>query len=564
MASNSTFWVGEDLRILTAAEIVNAYERGEMHDDTLLRIKEDAPAKPLRKYIRELVWTEYRSSSDTIEPLDDSMLYKAAFKKAPVGLVVTDLAGRITRANEAWCYLLGYSESEVLKMRVGEFSADADRSEELRLGNEVMSGKRSSFQMETTYHHKGGRIISLLLSVAMVRDANGLPASVIGQIVDITEKKALERELSQSERLRTVGRLAGGVAHDFNNLLTIIQGELGQLADGNALERSAALANVKEATSVSARLTQQLMAFSREGAVSVEILDLNRQVHSIRPILQASLSGRASLNLEVDVDRPLPFQANPILVEQVLMNLVFNARNALSGPNAQITVRTFQRGEDWVGFEVIDNGKGMSEEVMSKAFEPFFTTREGSGGTGLGLATVYGIVTRFDGTIVLESEEGVGTTCRVSWPRGNPDELSQPHSPTESIPLVEPVKSDNVPSVLLVDDQVAILRIVDRFLGKRGYRVVTAASVDDALRAIAGVAEPYDILLCDMLLPDGSGTSVANCAREKWPDIPILFMSGYTSDHVSQSEVTGGEVEFIPKPFMPEALCDRVAAMIKG
>ncbi|NCG22273.1 MAG: PAS domain S-box protein [Rhodobacterales bacterium] len=550
------------MRPLSASEIVSAYERGELFDHTPLRITEDAPAKPLRKYIRELVWTEYRNSSDIVEPLDDSMLYKTAFEKAPVGLVITDLAGRITRVNKSWCDLLGYSQSEVLKMRVGELSVGDDRSEELQLGNEVMSGKRSSFQMEKTYRHKEGGIIIGLLSVAMVRDASGLPASVIGQIVDITEKRFLERELSNSERLRTVGQLAGGVAHDFNNLLTIIQGELEPLAKGNALERSLASANVKEATAVCARLTQQLMAFSREGAVSVETLDLNREIRSIYSILQASLPGHITLKLELDVDKPLPILANPILLEQVLINLVFNARNALSGLDSKVTVQTFQREENWVGFEVIDNGAGMSQEVVSKAFEPFFTTRQDLGGTGLGLATVHGIVTRFDGTIVLESKEGVGTTCRVRWPRGNPDELARPTTTYEEPPVVETENIAKTPTVLLVDDQLAILRIVGRSLRKRGYDVVTAASVEDALRLIVDAVEPYDLLLCDMLLPDGSGMNVANFAREKWSEIPVLFMSGFTADHVKQSDVTGGKVEFLSKPFTPQVLSDRVAEIL--
>jgi two-component system, cell cycle sensor histidine kinase and response regulator CckA len=550
---------------MSVTEVMSAFEEGRLSSDTHVRILENAPSKPLHKYIRELVWEEYRTSTKMLDrESDETLLYKEAYDHAPVGMVVSDLSGRIVDCNEAWCRILGYDRAELIGMRVGELTGDEDRSDEIALGNELFTGKRRFFQVKRSYIRKDGKRLETLLSVAIAKDLAGAPNQVIGQIVDLTEQRALEREVAQGERLQTVGRLAGGVAHDFNNLLTVIEAELDMLKTGDSQDRNEAFRNIREATTLSARLTQQLMAFSKSGAVSVETMDLNQLVAALRPILKAALSGRSRLHLQQEMNQVLPVKANVVLLEQVIMNLVFNARNAMSDPQGLIILRTYSRGDGQAVLEVEDNGSGMSEEVLSKAFEPFFTTREGTGGTGLGLATVYGIISRFDGRILLESELGVGTTCRVTLPLGETSSITQKELDEEQVKrALEREKSPSAARILLVDDQATIVRILDRLFRKAGYEVVTAGSVSDGTKAILGAQEPFDLLLSDLRLPDGYGTAVANAARERWTDLPVLFMSGYTDGSVSQQEIMGGGVEFVAKPFIPRDLMNRIEPMIK-
>jgi len=547
---------------MRATDVLTAYEHGVVHDDTPVRIKKGASPKPLRNYMRELVWLEYQTSSGPIDSEDTPRIYKTAFEKAPVALLLTDLAGRIIRANSAWCEMVGYTEDEVCAMRIGDFSPGVDRSDEIRLGNEMMAGKRPAFQIEREYRAKDGKRVATVLSVALVRDNEGLPSHVIGQVLDVTEREELREELSRTERLRTVGRLAGGVAHDFNNLLTIIESEVEVLASGTVDGRADAVSNVREAIGLSARLTQQLMAFSKEGAVSVETLDLVHAARSLGPIFHAALAGRATFRFKGPADAVLPIRANPILVEQAVMNLVFNARNAVAKTGGEVSVCTRRSADGFAVLEVRDNGRGMSPEVRARAFEPFYTTRGAQGGTGLGLATVYGIVTRFGGTISLSSEVGKGTQCTIRWPLVGEDGLEQ--EAREIVPPTEQPAAARQIRILLVDDQQTIVRILERVLRRRGYQIVTAGSVADAVRAVVGTVEPFDLLLSDIMLPDGDGTLVSEAACSRWPDLPVLFMSGYSADHVPQADVNSDRVAFIQKPFAPPRLVAAIEALLKN
>ncbi len=550
---------------MAAKEIVEEMEKGRLSLDTVIRIQPDAEPRPLYRYIRELVWEEYQvEGKEESVDLADSRLHKVAFEHAPVAMVVSDLPGRITDCNQAFLQLLGYTREEAIGLRISKVAADEDRSGEIALGNELFAGRRRSFQLERKYRKKDGSIVQALLSVSLVRDAKGAPERVIGQFVDLSEQKKLEQELSRGERLQTVGRMVGGVAHDFNNLLTIIEAEIGTLAAGSEDERREALSNLREATSLSSRLTQQLMVFSKEGAVSVSTLDINEVVESLQPILKAALTGRARLILHTPPHVRFPVRANLVLLEQVVMNLVFNGRNAIEDPSGTITVRTYAIGDDKVGLVVEDNGCGMSEEVMARAFEPFFTTREGGGGTGLGLATVYGIITRFGGTITIESEVGVGTSIRMVFPRGAMEELPPPNAISSS--RLSAISDADLPQmnrkrILLVDDQATILRILTRLFRKEGWQVVTAGSVSDGILAVSGAEKPYDILLCDLRLPDGHGTTIAQALRERWKGTPVLFMSGFSDGSVDQDAILSGKVEFISKPFVPKDLMSKMRTM---
>ena len=474
MKPKDLFLVGDNLDKLTAAEVVRAYERGELHDDTPLRIQKAAPARPLRKYIRELVWTEYQSLSETLEPLEESFVYKTAFENAPVGLVITDLAGRITRVNKAWCDLLGYSESEVLMMRVGEFSAGEDRSEELRLGNSLMSGDLSSFQIEKTYSHKEGRTITALLSVAMVRDADGLPASVIGQVVDLTENVALERELAQTKRLhdtnlrleltrqvaertaelndanldleeknealaisielaaqasRSKDEFLAGMSHELRTPLNVILNMSESLQEGiygvMGEKQARPVRMVEESGRHLLSLINDILDLARVGAGTMKLSmqtviveDVCRA--SIRLIQPSALNKRLTVTTSFAPDVTF-VRADKRRLKQILLNLLSNAVKFTPAGGAVGLEVTRGPGNNAILFSVWDTGAGISKEEQQRLFKPFIQLDPGLNrkhdGTGLGLSLVAQMTELHGGSVRLESRgHGHGSRFTISLP----------------------------------------------------------------------------------------------------------------------------------------------------
>ena len=556
-AIENRFWVdvAGELVPFSPEQLLAEFESGQIVGQTPIRFSPTAPAKPFRRYMRELVWMAYQNRKEDNTKTERS-LFEVAFNRAPIGMILSDLAGRIQHVNAAFCEMLGYSAEELTGMRVGAISDESARDEELALGNQVISGKRVSFQIEKVFITKTQQRLQTLLSVSSVRDSEGSPSQVIGHVLDLSQRKALERDLAQSERIRSVGRLAGGVAHDFNNLLTVILGELPRLRDGEGLARKEAVSNVSDAAQASARLVQQLMAFSRDGVVEVDVVDINDELVAMRPVLEAALPACIDLDFRLSKNT-LPIRINAIQLEQVVMNLVFNARSAMPD-GGKLMVRT--DGESGSVFlEIADTGVGMTPEVLARAYEPFFTTGSAQGKTGMGLAMVYGIVTRFDGNVFLDSKVGRGTRCHIEWPR------QDTHSEQSVEPIAEiPPEKEASQRVLVVDDQPAILRMVSRILRMKGYEVIQASTFAEAKSAIKEAHEPLDLLLTDVRLPDGNGPDLGGYLRDRWSDAAILYISGYTADILTQGEVMTQRDGFVQKPFTAENLLSRVSALINN
>jgi nitrogen-specific signal transduction histidine kinase/CheY-like chemotaxis protein len=388
---------------------------------------------------------------------------------------------------------------------------------------------------------------------------------------DITQRRQLEEQLRQAQKIEAVGRLAGGVAHDFNNLLNVITG-YGQmvfrrLPDGPEREKTKAILQAAERA---AGLTRQLLAFSRKQVLEPKVLDLNAVVGGMDEMLRRLIGEDIELHTQLAPSLGRT-KADPGQLEQVLMNLVVNARDAMPR-GGRLTLQTANAVMDdtyirdhlgarpgrYVMLAVCDNGLGMDPETQKHIFEPFFTTKEKGKGTGLGLATVYGIVKQSEGYIWVESAPGAGTTVKVYLPR------------VEAEPAAEEVRRPAVPeelprgteTVLLVEDEDMVRRMTREVLEGAGYRVLEASSGFEALRVSAGHDGNLDLLLTDVVMPGMSGRELSERLAPVRPTMKVLYMSGHTDDAIFHHGVTQAGTGFLQKPFTPDALERRVRELL--
>jgi CheY-like chemotaxis protein len=382
-----------------------------------------------------------------------------------------------------------------------------------------------------------------------------------------------EAQLRQAQKMEAVGRLAGGVAHDFNNLLTVIRGYsellLGRLGPTDAMRKE--MEEIKKAADRASGLTRQLLAFSRRQFIAAKVVDLNALVANMDGMLRR-LIGEDIVELCAELDSSTgAIKADPGQVEQVIMNLVVNARDAMpTGGRLTIETRNVTIGKavhlDAVGVApgsyvllvVRDNGHGMDAETQSHLFEPFFTTKEKGKGTGLGLTTVYGIVKQSGGSITVESAPGRGTTFRVYFPRVE-QEVS---GLTGAVKAIDPVRGRE--TILLVEDEPAVRGLVHETLRLHGYTVLEARHGIEALLTSAKYVGPIHLLLTDVVMPQMSGPEVAEKLLTVRPGIKVLYMSGYPDHPVFDQGGVSRETGFLPKPFSPHVMAQKVREVLDG
>jgi nitrogen-specific signal transduction histidine kinase/CheY-like chemotaxis protein len=394
----------------------------------------------------------------------------------------------------------------------------------------------------------------------LLRDSNAQPAEIVGNWMDITERKELEQQFRQAQKMEAVGQLAGGVAHDFNNLLAVIRGnsEL-LLMDASKFngETVDCLNQVVAASDRAANLTRQLLAFSRKQVLQSQPLDLNDIIGNLTKMLKRIIG--EDIQLQCSYAARLPFvQADAGMIEQVLVNLVVNARDAISN-GGQLLIATEKvclnqsyakmhpeaRPGEFVCLSVADNGTGIAPEHLPRIFEPFFTTKEQGKGTGLGLATVYGIVKQHQGWIEVSSQAGAGTTFRILLPVVYAPISSEP--PTSAAP---PPRGGSE-KILLVEDDDAVRALTRRMLESFGYQIREAPSGRDALDLWAENVGEIDLLLTDMVMPHGiTGRELAERLRGKKPRLKVIFMSGYSGDTLSLDTqfIRRAKIRFLQKP----------------
>ncbi len=406
--------------------------------------------------------------------------------------------------------------------------------------------------------------------MSLLSDEDG-DETLLGTVFDVTERRRLEEQLLQSQKMEAVGRLAGGIAHDFNNLLTAIAGYsdllLSELPANDARRESAV--EIREAGRRAAGLTQQLLAFSRRQVLEPRVLDLNAVIAGMEKMLRRVIGEDIELTTALDPDL-WRTMADPGQIEQAIVNLAVNARDAMPR-GGQLTLETgnvtlddqfastyatVQPGPH-VMLAVSDTGIGMDAALQSRLFEPFFTTKERGKGTGLGLSTTYGIVKQSGGSIWVYSEPGVGTTFKIYLPR-----CEEPLAESEAPPPPLTTRQ-GTETVLLVEDEAEVRRLVERLLRMQGYTVLSAPSPAEAISA-ARAAGRIDLLVTDVIMPGMNGREMASVLAAERPRMRVLYMSGYTDAAIAQQGILEPGTAFLSKPFTPDVLARKVREVLDG
>jgi PAS domain S-box-containing protein len=397
-----------------------------------------------------------------------------------------------------------------------------------------------------------------------VRDERGKPVRAAGVTLDVTAQKQLEDQFRQAQKMESIGNLAGGVAHDFNNLLTVILGEceISSMQQPAGSDIAQSLDAIRGAAVSAAALTKQLLTFSRRQVVSPRLLDLNETIRSFAKILRRLVEESVELDFQL-APTPQTVRADPGQIEQVLLNLVANARDAMPD-GGRVTISTSQVSSNgtrparstlppgsYVELSVADTGSGMSPDVQAHLFEPFFTTKPVGSGTGLGLATVHGIVKQSGGHIGVQSAPGKGTTFTVHLPVAS-------RTAEDAAGLAAGVNVlDGTETILVVEDNTALRRLTERILRTHGYTVLGAANGTQAQRLADGHSGDIAVMLTDIVMPDHSGPALAASIRAQRPATKVVFMSGYTAQHDR-----GAGHAFLQKPFTSKQLLATVRAVL--
>ena len=490
---------------------------------------------------------------------DSEAQYRDLYEGAPIAYISTDANGTIVQANQRAVELFGYSLDQLVGGPVMALYADTpDGIEKARkILGEI--GDRSSVEME--YQRADGRHVWGSLSIQRILDDDGNVVASRGMVVDITERKLLEAQLAQSQKMEAIGQLAGGVAHDFNNLLTAIIGyaQLASMDQSQTESTRKYIRAVKTAADRATGLTKQLLAFSRRQVIVPVVLNLNELVIDLDNMLRRLIGADIELVTITSADLG-SVKADPGQIEQVIMNLAVNARDAMPNggrltietsnatfDNEQARLNAAMPSDDYIVLAVSDTGIGMTQEVQEHMFEPFFTTKGVGEGTGLGLSTCYGIVTQSGGHIVVDSRMGEGTTFRIYLPQVDEQPTSQPRRDDDGF---WPTGTE---TVLLVEDEPMVRSLAVEVLETQGYTVLKAANGAEALRiAESHAQEPIDLLLTDIVMPLMGGRELADHFKPLYPDAKIIYMSGYARDLPEPG------AEFLQKPMTPNILVRRV------
>jgi signal transduction histidine kinase len=423
--------------------------------------------------------------------------------------------------------------------------------------NELAGPDGLGVSVEVDMHDADGERIPVLIgSTPLIVDDHAFTCLTFhdlrAQQADERVRRSLEERLNQADRLDSLGQLAGGIAHDFNNLLAIILSYAEFAADETTGTVRGHIDKIAAAAERAARLTKQLLIVGHRETVHVERLDLNLIVREMSDLLSSTIGEHIELRTRADGSLST-IRADRGRIDQILLNLAVNARDAMPD-GGTLTIETRRVDAGHVQLSVNDTGAGMSAEIVSHVFEPFFTTKPVGQGTGLGLATVYGIVTDAGGTVTVDSEEGVGTTVRVCLPSTDePD--SQPRNDAHAQPL-----KGGGETILVVEDEPELLAITTRILQRHGYEVLSAASGPEALALAAH--HDFDLLLTDSVMPTMSGTALTDRLRETRPDLTALFMSGYSQDVLGPRRLAESGVTMIQKPWTATDLLVAVASSL--
>jgi PAS domain S-box-containing protein len=499
-------------------------------------------------HVRAIV-ANYRDVTDRVRAADaleqSEKRFETAFRSSPLAIGISTLdEGRCLDANDAFLRMVGYKREELVGRRVAEIGFWEKLEERQAMVRQVTQTGRVS-GLQSTFRTRTGEIRQIELFAGLIELEN-VPC-ILGIVRDVTEAKSLELQLQQAQKMEAVGQLAGGVAHDFNNLVMIINGcaELIKEAVGTNPTVVELAEQILTAGRKAASVTKQLLAFSRKQPQDLKVFDLNEIVGRFCKLLPRFLGENIAMIVTPKAEQALIY-ADPGQIEQVVMNLVVNARDAMSSggrltvetDNAELTADHFiQEGArllpgKYVMLAVSDTGTGMDAEIQKRIFEPFFTTKEIGKGTGLGLATVYGIVKQNQGVLSVDSVLGQGTTFKIYFPRAHRDGKDR-----EQALAIESNATGESETILVVEDQESVRKVFVQYLVSRGYRVLEAENGAAALQVCTAHSEPIHILLSDVVMPEMTGPDFARAALGIHPEAQVIFISGYSDRGVDSFDL---------------------------
>ncbi|MDX6438318.1 MAG: hypothetical protein QOF45_901 [Gaiellaceae bacterium] len=494
--------------------------------------------------------------------------FETIFESAPIGIGLVSLDGRLLNTNSVMRDISGRTAEELASRNVIEYTVPEDADEVARLFSAMLTGEHDSYRHEHRVHAKDGEVVWIDSATSLLRDADGKPQGAVSMAQNITQRRADDEQLRQSQKIDAIGQLTAGIAHDFNNLLLGMLGytELAQAevdADGHAAEY---LRRIESSAQRAATLTGQLLAFGRRQTLCPQPLELNALVSETAALLRRTLGERIELVTVLDPSLHA-VRADSGQMQQALLNLALNARDAMPDggvltirtSNAEIRVGDLRSRElepgKYVLLSVEDDGKGMTQEICDLIFDPFFTTKEVGQGTGLGLSSAHGIVKQSGGHIEVTSEPGRGSTFHTYLPALATDALGEDQSAPEPPPVLSQAPQGAGRRILVVEDEDVVRTLLARTLERLGYAVETAEDPSVALPTLRERGDEFALVISDMMMPHTTGAEFAREVAGWKPELPFIFMSGYTEGVVTQSGVTGS---FLQKPFTSETLATAV------
>ncbi|MEU8820486.1 ATP-binding protein [Actinoplanes sp. NPDC048796] len=511
-----------------------------------------------------------------VSPGEQSRLAEARSTLAAVveytddAIIGLGLDGRVTAWNGGAERLFGYRADEIVGRPASLLTDDAGLARQTEVRERIAAGERGVYY-EARRLHKDGTPVEVSLNVAPIRDNLGRVTGVSVVARDIRQareaaerQRALEERTHQAQRMESLGKLAGGIAHDFNNILAIIVNYT-----EFAIEESAGhpgvqadLNHVRTAADRAMGLTRQLLTFTRGDTVQPQDVDLNRALAEVRDMLERTIGEHITLAARPG-EQPVIVRADPGQLQQILLNLALNARDAMPDGGAlvleagtaeldgdEVKMQPALPAGRYARLQVSDTGEGMPPEVVQRIFEPFFTTKPRGRGTGLGLSTVYGIVTEAGGALNVYSEPGVGTTFRIYLPLA-----ADSAGAAVTVRPAAPPSGDGR-TILVVEDEIDLARVVTRILTAAGYHVLLADSAPHALELFAD--KGCDALLTDVIMPEMSGPRLAELLHERDPALPVVYMSGYSNGLLGETRVLDPGIPFVEKPFTRQDLLHKV------
>lgn len=510
--------------------------------------------------------TERKQAEEALREANETL--KTVIETSPLAIYTLDLFGRVRTWNKAAERIFGWTEADV-KNHLLPIIAESDlpafhqRMGRLQRG-EMMVG------VEASRLKRDGNLVDVSIWSAPLRDARSTVTGVVVCVADTTEKKRLEEQFRQAQKMEAVGRLAGGVAHDFNNLLTVITGYCQMLYERFEDEDPSKeeLEQVLKAADRATVLTKKLLAFSRRQIVQPKVIDLNHLLSEMEELLRRLIGEDVELRIERDPQLGR-VQADPGQLEQVIVNLAVNARDAM--PNGGVLVIGTENAElgpeyaarydsvqpgPHVMLRVTDTGCGMDAETQSHIFEPFFTTKAKGKGTGLGLSTSYGIVKQNNGEIMLDSEPNLGSTFRIYLPEFRQEE------PAPVVAHVADVPPRGSETILIVEDEEGVRRVMHEMLNRQGYNVLSAHNSQEAINVCQQHTGFLHLLLTDVIMPSMSGRELADRLRLLRPEMKVLYVSGYTDSAIVHHGVLDAGTAFLQKPFTPDALSAKIREVL--